>query len=84
MKILDETVLDKKSFWMGLGVLVLLTPLQMISGGNAYVLTAPFALAAIFMRKIERVMFWLMLSMLFIVCNYFFLPRSVAFYVTQR
>ena len=84
MKILDETVLDKKSFWMGLGILVLLTPLQKISGGNAYVLTAPFALAAIFMRKIESVMFWLMLSMLFIVGNEFFLPRSVAFYVTQR
>lgn len=84
MKIFDKTVFDTKSFWMALGVLLLMTPLQMWSQGSAYAFFVPLAIVAILMRRVEQMIFWLLSSMLLIVGNPFFLPKNATFFIAQR
>lgn len=84
MKIFDKTVFDTKSFWMALGALLLMTPLQMWSEGTAYAFLVPLAFVSILQGRIEQMVFWLMSSMLLIVGNSFFLPKGPAFYIAQR
>lgn len=85
MKILDNTVFDVKTYWKTLATFVfVITPLQMATKGSGFVLLVPFALIALFTRKSEKVLFWMMCATLLMNANQFFLPKGMTFYIAQR
>jgi len=85
MKILDNTVFDVKTYWKALATFVLvITPLQMATKGAGFALLVPFALIALFTRKAEKVLFWMMCATLLINANQFFLPKGMTFFIAQR
>ena len=85
MKILDNTVFDVKTYWKTLATFVLvITPLQMTTRGAGFALLVPFALIALFTRKAEKVLFWMLCATLLTNANQFFLPKGFTFFVAQR
>jgi hypothetical protein len=85
MKIFDNSIFDKKTFFQCFMALLAITVVQKFTRGEGYaVLMVPLALFSLAKNRIEQVMFWLVSSMLIIIGNQFFLPKGASFFIAQR
>ncbi len=84
MKVFDSAVFDKKTFWKSLFAILAVVALQMASKGEAYMGLTLFAFFAVFTRRATQMIFWLLVSMLLIVGNGYFMPKGQTLIVAQR
>ena len=84
MKVFDSAVFDKKTFWKSLFAILAVVALQMATKGEAYAGLTLFALFAVFNRRATQTVFWLLVSMLLIVGNGYFMPKGKSLIYAQR
>lgn len=54
------------------------------TGGKGFVLIVPFALAALFMQRVDKLAFWIILIATSSVVNSFFMPKDMVYSLTFR
>ncbi len=77
-------IYDKKTFWKSLFAIIATMALMKVSGGAGYALVLPIALAAFCKKKMDAVLFWVLVSMTMLMGNYILMPKDMIFMIASK
>jgi len=82
--IFNEQVYDKKTFWLSLWGIVVVSALMKATGGTGFVAVAFFALLAMLKGDVKMMLYGLIVSNCALLGNSWFFPKNVVFALSHR